>query len=171
MRTLVIGLGNPILTDDGAGIYAARVVERVLPPDAKIDVTELAVGGLGLMEAMIGYERVVLIDAFWQPGGEPGQIVEFDAGHLPDTLNTASAHDVNLPTALRIGRRLGASLPSNEHIQIIGIQAREVLTFGDVPTPKVEAAIPEAAARVLQLLDTEPVIDPYTISAESCWRL
>jgi hydrogenase maturation protease len=155
VQTLIIGLGNPILTDDGAGILAARLVAERLPPTSGVDVVELAVGGLALMEAMIGYERVILLDALYAPAGTPGKVVQFSAGELPETLNSASAHDVNLPTALRLGRELGAALPETAAIQVVGVYAQEVLTFGDSPTPPVAAAIPEMAARVLRLLEAK----------------
>lgn len=153
MKTLVIGLGNPILSDDGVGIYAARLVRDALPPEAEVDVIELAVGGLHLMEAMIGYEHVIIIDALWSPDDDVGEVVEFAAGDLPETMNTASAHDVDLPTALAVGRRLGAALPDDDRIQIVAVRARRVLEFDERPTPPVAAAIPRAAARVLALLD------------------
>jgi hydrogenase maturation protease len=156
MKTLVIGLGNPILTDDGVGIYTARAVRRLLPADAPVDVAELAVGGLGLMEAMVGYERAILVDALWSPPDETGEVLQFDAGRLPETLNSASSHDVDLPTALRIGRELGAPLPADDQIQIVAIRANDVLEFGDEPTPPVRAAIPEAVAAVLNLLGCAP---------------
>lgn len=159
MRTLVIGLGNPILTDDGVGIYAARAVRRALPPGAPVDVEEMAVGGLGLMEAMIGYDRVILIDAMWSPEDQVGQVAAFTAEDLPDTLNSASAHDADLPTALRVGRQLGASLPADEQIHIVAIRARQVLDFGERPTPPVLAAIPHAVAHVLSLLGYPPAVD------------
>lgn len=152
MKTLVIGLGNPILTDDGVGIYAARQVARSLPPDGDVEVIELAAGGISLMEAMVGFERCILIDAMWKPEGQTGYVLVFDAGNLPDTLNAASVHDADLPTALRLGRSLGASLPADEAIQIVAVTAHDVLTFGEAPTPPVAAAIPQAAASVLRLL-------------------
>jgi hydrogenase maturation protease len=171
MKTLVIGLGNPILTDDGAGIYAARMVEQALPPDVGVDVTELAVGGLQLMETMIGYDRVILIDAIWAPEGDVGRVLHFDARALPDTMNSASAHDADLPTALRVGRQLGALLPADENIEIVAITAREVLTFDSEPTPPVTAALPEAVSLVFRILGFQPVVDPRTLSPANCWRL
>lgn len=152
MRTLVIGLGNPILTDDGAGILAARAVYDALADTSDVDITELSVGGLALMEAMIGYDRVILVDAMWTPPDQIGKVVIFNAGQLPDTLNTASSHDTDLPTALRVGRELGARLPEEGHIQIIAITANNVLELGDRPTPAVEAAIPQAVEAVLAAL-------------------
>lgn len=152
MRTRVIGLGNPILTDDGVGIYAARLVRRWLPAEAGVEVLELAAGGLELMEAMIGADRVILIDAIWQPEQPPGAILEFTAEALPATMNSASAHDIDLPGALAAGRRMGVPLPEDAAIAVVAVCAREVLTFGERPTPPVLAAIPPAAARVLARL-------------------
>ncbi len=163
MKTLVIGLGNPLLADDGVGVYAARLLRRVLPPDAEVDVLELAVGGLELMEAMIGYRRVILLDALWSPDGEVGQVVHFHAGHLPDTMHSASAHDADLPTALRVGRRLGALLPADEDIHIVAVKAREVLTFSQTLTPAVAEAIPQVVRLVLDLLGCAPALDPYDV--------
>lgn len=156
MRVKVIGLGNPILTDDGVGIYAVRLVKRWLPPKADVAIAELAVGGLELMEAMIGYDRVILVDAIWQPAQPPGALFHFTAEALPDTMNSASAHDIDLPGALAAGRRMGVPLPADAAIDIVAVCAREVLTFGDAPTPPVLAAVPVAAAHVLALLGYSP---------------
>jgi hydrogenase maturation protease len=169
MKTLVIGLGNPILTDDGVGIYAAREVARSLPLDADVEVVELATGGLALMEAMVGFERCILIDAIWRPENMTGHVVVFDAGHLTDTLNAASTHDVDLPTALRLGRSLGARLPADGAIQIVAVTAHDVLIFGENPTPTVAAAIPYATASVLRLLGYDTPVHAQRL-AMTCYR-
>jgi hydrogenase maturation protease len=127
-------------------------VERSVPPSSEVEVIEASVGGLTLMELMIGYKRVILVDTLWSPEDETGQVMVFDVGDLPETLNTRSTHDADLPTALALGRRLGADLPDDAQIQIVAITAHDVLTFGDQPSPAGAAAIPQAAAAVLQLL-------------------
>ena len=165
MKTLVIGLGNPFLKDDGIGIHVAAVVAKKLPQDAHVDVVELSVGGLTLMEAMIGYELVIILDAIWSAGGAVGEVVEFTAGDQRSTMNSVSAHDVDLATALQLGRQLGAALPGDESIQIIGVTAHEVLDFGDSPTPRVLAAVPQAARRVLELLGFSITTDATGIAA------
>ncbi len=152
-KTLVIGLGNDILTDDGVGIRVARAVHREGLPDGT-DVMHLSVGGLALMEHMVGYGGVVLVDAIKTRGGVPGTVYALTLDQLPGTLNTASAHDTNLTTALAAGRQFGANLPEDDKIKIVAIEAEDVLTFGERCTPAVEAAIPEAVRLVLQLLDT-----------------
>ena len=154
MRTLVIGLGNPILMDDGVGILTAYAVQEALSTiDTSVDVIELSVGGITLMEHMIGYERVIIIDAYWVLPEQVGQVMIFDAGDFTETLNTRSTHDSDLPTALRVGRSLGARLPEDDAIQIVAVTANQVLDFGDQPTPPVKAAISEATRAVLHLLD------------------
>lgn len=162
MRTLVIGLGNPILTDDGAGFFVAQEIAKAVMPHQEIDVIELSVGGITLMEHMIGYQKVILIDALWTLPEHAGQVIVFDAGDLTETLNTRSTHDADLPTALRIGRSLGGELPTDEHIQIVAITANQVLDFGDTPTPAVKMAIPEAIQAVLDLLGITEISElPY----------
>jgi hydrogenase maturation protease len=151
-RTLIIGLGNPILTDDGVGIQVARALCAALPPDASVDVRELSVGGLALMESMIGYERVILIDALLTPGSQPGALRRLSLDNLGHALNTASSHDMTLPMALAVGRRLGAALPDDDAIVILGIEVQDVLTFSEACTGPVAAAIPAAVQMALAIL-------------------
>jgi hydrogenase maturation protease len=150
-RTLVIGLGNPILGDDSVGIHVARAVRSAVGARADVEVVEETHGGLKLMEQMIGYDRVIVVDAI--TSGDPaGTVARLRLDGRP-SHRSASAHDVDLPTALAVGRQTGAHLPRDEDILLIGIAAEEVETFGDEMTPAVEAAVPRAAARVLAALD------------------
>lgn len=104
------------------------------------------------MEAMIGYQHVVLIDAINTRDGVPGQVYRLGVDSLPGTMNTSSAHDANLATALHLGRLLGADLPEDEFIDVVAIEVEDVLTFKDEPTPPVSAAIPVAADLVMAVL-------------------
>ncbi|MCD4684325.1 MAG: hydrogenase maturation protease [Anaerolineae bacterium] len=155
---LVVGLGNPILSDDGIGWrVAAQIRERLHGDDspvaaAAVDIKELAVGGLTLAETLIGYRRVIIIDAIMTVNGVPGTVYHFKLANLPGTLNTASAHDTNLITAMHTLRRYGAKLPAEDAIDIVAVEAQVVLEFSEQCTPEVEASIPEATARVLKLL-------------------
>ena len=158
MKTLIIGLGNPILTDDGVGVRVAYAVRDALASAAREDVavTEAGVGGLHLMEMMVGYEQVILVDAIQTPGGQPGTISRLtldDIALAVPTQHSASTHDMNLPTALEMGHRLGLTLPGT--IEILAVEAEDVTTFGETCTPAVAAAVPVAAELVLQLLEQE----------------
>ena len=152
-KTLILGLGNPLVTDDSVGL---RVVERLKPLLADrvdVEVAEDYWGGLRLMERMIGFDRAIVVDAI-QTGDRPGAIHLLTPNGIP-TQRSASAHDVNLATALEFGRRAGMALPVNDRIQLVGVEVEDVLTFGEQCTPSVQAAIPSAVEAVLKALGGE----------------
>jgi len=153
MKTLVIGLGNPILTDDGIGVKVAQAVEEVIHSknNDEITVTEASVGGLRLMEEMIGYDRVIIIDAIMSRNGQKSGTLHKmslnDLQKLSPTQHSACAHDTTLVTALEAGRLIGLKLP--ETISIFAIEVENIIEFNETPTPSVAAAIPQATAAVL----------------------
>lgn len=151
MKTLVLGLGNPIVRDDSIGLRVAAELRKRLANRNDIEVDEDYWGGLRLMERMVGYDRAIVIDAI-QTGGEPGTIHILLPSAIP-TQRSASAHDVNLPTALSLGRMAGWKLPADDQIRLVGIEVVDILTFGDDCTPSVAAALPRAVDVVLELLD------------------
>ena len=103
------------------------------------------------MERMIGFDRAIVVDAI-HSGSPVGTVHLLTPEGIP-TQRSASAHDVNLSTALEFGRQAGARLPENGQIRLIGIEAADTLTFGEHCTPAVEAAIPQAVKIVLETLD------------------
>ena len=149
---LVVGLGNPILGDDGVGWRAAEALRASLTmPGVEVDC--LALGGLSLMERLVGYRRAIIIDAIQTQNGRPGQIHQFPLSALPApaTGHSTAVHDVSLQTALRLGQAMGAPLP--EEIQVVAIEAEQVYDFSEELTTAVAAAIPEAVQTVLALLE------------------
>jgi len=153
LKTLVLGLGNPILTDDGVGIHVVRAMAAQCQRD---DVTfaEASVGGLRLLDVIAGYERVVLVDAIQTRDGRAGDIHRLHPNDLRASLHSGSTHDLSLTGALALGRGLGLTLPGDEAITILAIEVEDVLTFGEACTPAVAAAIPRAVEVVLAELET-----------------
>jgi len=146
-NTIIIGLGNPILSDDGAGVKAARLLQQRLEQDADIEVIELYAGGLRLMDALAGHRRAVIIDAM-QTGQAPGTIGNFSLADLPPTRNIACSHDVNLATALELGKTMGQQVPAD--IVIYGIEAADVTTFSETLTRAVQRAVTDLVETILR---------------------
>ena len=89
MRTLVVGLGNPILTDEGVGICVVEeLANHAKLPD--VDLAEACVGGLRLLDTLAGYERVILVDAIQTRGGTPGEIYRLHPNDLKVSLHAGS---------------------------------------------------------------------------------
>jgi hydrogenase maturation protease len=151
-KTLIIGLGNPIVSDDSVGLRVAEQLRPLLAGRAGVEVTEDCWGGLRLMERMIGFDRAIVIDAICS-GAPPGTIHHLTTASIA-TQKSASAHDVNLPTALAFGRQAGAHLPADADVHLIGIEAQDVINFSDRCTPAVSAAIDRAVQDVIQVLDS-----------------
>jgi hydrogenase maturation protease len=157
--TIVLGLGNPVLRDDGVGWRIAEAVQDWLAaecaagrPRNDVEVDRLSVGGLRLMERLTGYRRAILVDSALVPDAAVGEVraAPLDALQPPAGGHLDSAHDASLRTALDVGRRLGAELPAR--IDVVTVQAESVYDFGEDLTPEVEAAVPIAALAVVDLI-------------------
>jgi len=153
MDTRVIGLGNSILRDDGVGIHAAREVSRRLASaglDSTVDIVETEVAGFALMELMAGWKRIILLDCIQFDGVEPGAVVQIDPADLRTSLRLRSVHDIDLPTAIDLGRRLGLAMP--DRFVIFGIQAQDSLTFGESMTEAAKRGMEKAVHLTLEEL-------------------
>ncbi len=149
-RTIVIGVGNPILSDDSVGIRIARDVQAQMAPDERVDVTEMYAGGLRLMEAMSGYDRALIVDAVETGDGPPGTIHTFSRQDLRVMRNVSGVHDTSLAMALQVGDRLAVPLPAE--IRIWGVEIGDGASFGEELTPEVAAAVPRVVRDVLGAL-------------------
>ena len=155
METIIIGLGNPILGDDGVGWKVAEeILSKGLYNSKMVEVDFLSTGGLALMERLAGYHRAILVDALYTSQNKPGTVFCLRLEDLPDrkTGHMSSAHDVNIRTALKLGREMGFQLP--DQIYIVGIEAQRVYDFTEELSPVVEAAVPQAVKLVSNILQT-----------------
>jgi hydrogenase maturation protease len=152
VKTLVVGLGNPILGDDGIGWQIAQTLQQTKEIPSDVSIECLAIGGISLMEALIDYDRAILIDAIVTHQVPVGTVSCYKLGDLPNltTGHMSSAHDTSLVDALHMGRSLGAHLP--EDISIVTVESQKVYEFSENMTPAVAAAVPPALKVIQDLL-------------------
>ena len=149
--TLVLGMGNPILSDDGVGLLVADRLRESSLPDS-VEVVQSEVGGLRLLELVRGFTRVIIIDALMSPaesGRHPGEVYRYEAKDFKGGHRYGSAHSIGLDTALEIGHKLGYDMP--KEVTVFAIEAEDVETFGEELSPPVAAA----AERVFALVREE----------------
>ena len=154
-KTLILGLGNPILTDDGVGVKVAQELEEKidLEKHPELTITEASAGGLRLMEVMLGFDRVILIDAYYLDPSttQPGRIHRLtldDLRAVSPTQHSTSAHDTSLVTALDAAEQLGYKVPKD--FTIYAVEVENILDFSETPTPAVAQAIPIVVSRILE---------------------
>ena len=149
MKTLVLGLGNPIHGDDGVGNQIAEILKsEVSIPE--VTVVEASSSGLDLLGLIEGNERVIIIDAIQTKRGEVGQIYRLSLDDFATPRHFSGAHSVDFVTAVELGNRLGLTLP--REIIIFAIEVADVTSFSEEFTPEVQRAIPEVVGLVLSEL-------------------
>ena len=142
-------MGNPILTDDGVGFHVAKQLKTILD-DQQVTVTDEDISGLNLLEMLIDYDKVVIIDAIQTPGGTAGHIYRLEPASFNYSLHSSSPHDVNLVTALEFGRQLKIPLPQD--IIIYAIEVEDVKTFSEKCTTEVQQVISQCVDMVVEEL-------------------
>jgi len=147
-RALVLGVGNTLLGDDGAGVLAARRVRDLLSPGEAIDVAEAEVAGFALIDLLDGYDRAVIIDALVS-GCEPGQISRRSIENFAPTSHLAAGHEIDLPTAVALSREMGGAPPAEIHL--VCIEAADAMTVSERCSAPVELAIDPAARLALKI--------------------
>jgi hydrogenase maturation protease len=144
-RSIIIGLGNPLLSDDAAGPLVARRVHHLLDsPD--LELCELASGGVELMETVIGHREAVIVDAILTENGIPGTCYLLDLEHCPPTRHASMSHEIGLLEGLELGRRLSLVVPAS--IRLYAVEVVDPFTFGTQMTDQVKRAIPGIAREI-----------------------
>ncbi len=144
----VLGVGNSLLTDDGAGIHA---LERFAASNTRDDVFCLDGGtvGLALLDRLSRLNGLIALDAM-KLGKRPGTVTVLEGEAMDSHLRNqhGSVHELGL-SDLMDAMRLRSDLP--EMRALIGIEPAD-MDWGTQPTPAVVAALPEAASHIHKLL-------------------
>jgi len=152
---LVLGLGNPILSDDAVGFHVLRHARRLCAErslDEGVAFSERCIGGLDLLFEIEGCDGLIVVDAFHSRSGDPGRVRTLTSAEMgPAELAGVQDHWLNLPGALALGRRLGSHVPTSIAAVVIDV-GENCLVFGEELSPPVAAAVPTAAAAVLDLI-------------------
>ena len=149
-KTLILGLGNDILTDDGIG---PRLVQDIahLYDCTNVQFDTASCGGLEIMEYIQGFEKVVFIDAIRTLNGNPGDVHYFIPSDFHETLHLSNLHDVQFLTALKLGNILEMNLPSDLHI--IAVEIIEDMEFSVEFTQPLREKYPGILEKVTDLIE------------------
>jgi hydrogenase maturation protease len=136
----IIGLGNELLSDDGVGIKVVRELKKRLT-DTSIAFEEIAVGGLGLLDYVVGYRECIIVDAITSGTQPAGTLYRFVQSPDQEPMHLTSSHQIDLGQVLALAKLLGASLPAK--LTVYGIEVSDITTFRDACTEEVNEAIPK----------------------------
>jgi hydrogenase maturation protease len=145
VKVLILGVGNPILSDDGVGIHVARELKKRSMPG--VDVEELAASGLELLDVVRGYDKVVIIDAIQTTRGKPGELHILEEKDFEKSIHGSSPHGINIATALALGRKLVPNEMPKE-VVFFAVEAEDLVNVSERLTPKVAKALPRIVEQV-----------------------
>jgi len=146
--TVVIGLGNLLMSDEGIGVHVVRSLIAGGKPHPGVDFLDLGASGMEVLHKMAGRRKAILVDCALM-GAEPGTIRRFS----PDQVRSAkevsvlSFHEGDLLDVLALSKRLGEC---PEEVVIFGIQPKEL-----VPGETLSAALLERMADYEQAILAE----------------
>ena len=155
--TLVLGVGNTLLADEGAGVHALNYLSRHYDDLPNTEFLDAGTLSFTLAADISDADNLLIFDAA-QLDGEAGSIRVFEGSALDEFLISGrrSVHEVGFADLMDIAR-LQDCLPVNR--ALIGIQP-EVLGWGEHPGEAVAAAIPKAAALAADIIGRWSVASP-----------
>ena len=145
MNTLILGLGNLILTDDGVGIKIARKLKEENP---ELEVIETSEAGMAILDHIAGYDKLIIIDSIKTERGKPGELHKLELEDLKPAKDFPSSHGLDIATAFQLGQRLGYRMPN--FISIYAVDIRDNSTFGEECTQEVEERIPFITKQIIE---------------------
>jgi hydrogenase maturation protease len=151
-KTLVLGLGNTILGDDGIGIRVVRDLRKTCVDAAGVEVVEASLAGMVLLDVIAGFDRVIVVDAIMTDDANPaGFVYELTLDDLGALVVPFASHALDLKTSIELGRRLGYKMPRS--VRICAIKIAENTVFTEDLTPPVKKALPVVVERLRKELD------------------
>lgn len=151
---LILGMGNPILSNDGVGLLIAEEVGRRIRLRG-VEVVAVTLVGLNLLDEVVGYDVVFLIDALTTGERGFGEVVKMKRGGL--TSHLLSSHGLNFYDLLQLGRDMGYKMP--EVGGIYGIEIGDEVSFGEDISPELVEKVPSIV---------EGIVDDITSRIQLC---
>ena len=145
MNTFILGIRNPILTDDGVGIKIAQKLKEEKP---ELEVVETSEVGMALLELIAGYDKVIIIDSIKTEQGKPGELYKLKLEDLKPPMYFSSSHGIDIATAVELGQRVGYRMP--KYVSIYAVEVKDNSTFGEECTKEIEGRIPFIIKQIIE---------------------
>lgn len=150
-KTLIAGLGNILLGDEGVGVRVIEEMEKRFTLSADLSLLDGGTAGYALIDYIKGYDRLIMIDAV-RGGKKPGTIYRLSADDIQQRTDLKlSGHQISLPDVLLLAGKLD-KLPE---ILLIGIEPKDM----DYDL-ELSSEVKGAAEKVIALLAQELFISP-----------
>ncbi|MBM4271953.1 MAG: hydrogenase maturation protease [Deltaproteobacteria bacterium] len=161
MRTLILGMGNPILSDDGVGLSIANIIRERFSY-SHVDVASSVMIGLSLFDLIVGYDMLFIVDAMTSRDGKTGDLRKISEQDRQGTLHLFSSHGLNIFELMNLGRLCELKMPCLA--AVYGIEIGNDVTFGSTLSPGLKEKLPAIAEEIIA--DITSLLPPPSPSRE-----
>lgn len=149
-KTLILGMGNTLLSDDAVGILVKRLLELCLKELKHFHFEETSWGGFRIIDLIKGFDYVIVIDAMKTGNSKPGEIKHLKINDFLPTLRFNSYHDINFITAFKLAEAMEEKVPSD--IDIFTIEIIDNRTISFELSEEIKDSIFECAREIINKL-------------------
>ena len=146
-KTIVVGLGNELFSDDAVGFLAVRRMAETARHRA--DFVETGLHGVALLDLFIGYEKAVIVDAVKTGRYPPGTIIEIVPEELV-AVDNPSPHYTGVPELIKLAAELKIDFP--DEFKIVAMEVVNICDMGDELSEPVARAMDKLIERVINYL-------------------
>ena len=151
-KVLIYGVGNPFRCDDAVGIkITEELKKRIQKPN--ITIKSGSIDGLAMLDEIIGFDKVILVDSINTKSGMPGDVYRIELDSITSNSSLAASHTIDFITALKMGKKFGYKMP--EKIYVYAVEIKDNDTFSEECTEQVSASIPEVVKRIKEEIDSD----------------
>jgi len=146
-KVLILGMGNPILTDDGVGLHIVRSLKGKIQ---NVETLTTPLVGLNILDQLNGYDLLFLVDALISEKNSIGSIKKLTTGE--GTLHLFTSHGIDFFELMELGRKLGLTMP--EVGAVYAVEIENPISFGKELTPSLSEKLPaliESITKDIQL--------------------
>jgi hydrogenase maturation protease len=146
-KTLILGLGNSILSDDRIGLEVAQLVYNGFNNN-DCDLVTSQLTGTNILDFICGYKRLIVIDAIKTENGNDGDVYQLSLDDLPKQKRMNSPHNIGLYWTIQMGRKLEMDVP--DIIRIYAIEVNDPFSFGEELTDTMKKFLPNIVENILE---------------------
>jgi hydrogenase maturation protease len=156
MKTLILGMGNLLLCDDGIGIIIKRYLESILHNNNSLFFSETSWGGFRIIDILQNFDYVIVIDSIKTGKKNPGEIHYLKTDELLHTLRLNSYHDINFMTAIKLAEKMNINMPNE--IDIFAVEISDNSTIKESISTEIQQSIKFCSLEIIQKLKEKKLI-------------
>lgn len=146
---LVMGVGNPLMADEGVGPRIVEFLREGYDFPESVEVEDAGTMGYMIIDLLRERQRVLILDAIKDTGFDPGVVLQLTPEEIAPNQVIHSMHDLRVIDVLQTAELMGVT----PEVVCIGVQIESMEQWVTELSPRVEAAIPMAAAVAMQVLE------------------